>query len=142
MILINKQTKEEVKKGDIVYLSRPKRKVKLVWLSPPHKPSSSGKITVNIEGLDFLSSGATREYYPSVIGCEFIEEETKDCFFTYTKTEVFHLTTEINKREEEDLRLDPSIAMEIWQKHHTNKSDDLITDVEEVSEVCIEEEEL
>ena len=69
----------------------------------------------------------------------------KTCFFTYTQTEIYHFDVDITEEEEAELRMDPDQAMNIWLRHHDDdydKSDDLIQDYEEASEVMIEEEEL
>lgn len=46
--------------------------VEVVYFSPPHKPSSQGKVTVK-----FIPSGDTMEYYVSVINAEWIDREDR-----------------------------------------------------------------
>lgn len=73
MKLIYKGTTREVKVGDVV--ADPSRAADGVlgvvhYFRPPHKPSSSGKVTVQC-------AGAMREYYVSVIGAEWVEREDR-----------------------------------------------------------------
>ena len=136
MVLINKQTGKEVKKGDTIYFERSKATVKLIWLSPPHKVSSQGKITVK------SNSGFTQEYYPSVFGCKYVKkEETKDCFFVLTTTQQFNITMPITKAQEKELREDPELAMSFWELHNPKSNlhhDHAMTTTDVISEVSIE----
>jgi hypothetical protein len=61
--LVNKETQAEIKVGDQVETSDGE-KVTVTWLSPPHKESSQGKVSVRFTGTDNWS----REFYASVIG--------------------------------------------------------------------------
>lgn len=54
----------EVKVGDVITM-KDGEKGKVAYFSPPHKPSSEGKVS--------LENGM--EYYVSVIGAEWIERE-------------------------------------------------------------------
>lgn len=72
MRLVYKETGEEVKVGDVVTLSNEK-KCKVAYFRPPHKTSSSGKVTVQF-GEDKFNC---MEYYVSVIGAEWIEREDR-----------------------------------------------------------------
>ena len=67
MKLVYKGTIDEVQLGDEVTLSDGTI-AKVHYFRPPHKPSSSGKVTVALDGT-------TQEYYVSVIGAEWIERE-------------------------------------------------------------------
>lgn len=71
MRLVYKATGEDVKVGDVVTTSKGK-KCEVKYFRPPHKPSSSGKVTVRFEDSDF-----NMEYYVSVIGAEWIEREDR-----------------------------------------------------------------
>lgn len=71
MRLVYKATGKEVKVGDIVTTSRGD-KCEVKYFRQPHKPSSSGKVTVQFEG-----SNSSMEYYVSVIGAEWIEIEDR-----------------------------------------------------------------
>ena len=67
MQLINKTTGQPVKTGDIVQDSTGQRWV-LEGGREPHKPSSSGFVWVrSIDGR-----GLSREFYPFVIGAEWV----------------------------------------------------------------------
>ena len=71
MRLVYKVTGKEVKVGDIVTTFRGD-KCEVKYFRPPHKSSSSGKVTVQLEG-----SNLSMEYYVSVIGAEWIEREDR-----------------------------------------------------------------
>ena len=71
MRLVYTKSGEEVKVGDVVETSRGE-KCTVKYFRPPHKPSSSGKVTVQLEGHEHCS-----EYYVSVIGAEWIEREDR-----------------------------------------------------------------
>ena len=71
MRLVYKATGKEVKVGDVVTTSKGE-KCEVTYFRPPHKPSSSGKVTVQFEG-----SNSSMEYYVSVIGAEWIEREDR-----------------------------------------------------------------
>ena len=72
MRLVYKENGNEVKVGDVVKLSDGKECI-VRYFAPPHKPSSSGKITVQVEKGEF----DCMEYYVSVIGAEWIEREDR-----------------------------------------------------------------
>jgi hypothetical protein len=65
--LINIADSRELKVGDKVETFRGE-KVTLIGLRPPHKPASSGHVTVK-----FRSSAYDAEFYPSVIGARFLK---------------------------------------------------------------------
>ena len=67
--LINEETGLEVKEGDKVTTFRDEIGT-LVSFAEPHKPSSSGKVYVQFDGLDYR-----REFYPSVIGCKIVDHQ-------------------------------------------------------------------
>ncbi len=59
--LVNTKTLKEIKIGDKVTLADGD-KVKITWLSPPHKPSSQGKVSVEFIGRDW-----SQEFYASIV---------------------------------------------------------------------------
>lgn len=63
--LIYEHTSAPVKPGDIVRLSDGEM-VRISFFNPPHKPASSGKVTV--ETVD----GTQMEYFVGVIGAKWI----------------------------------------------------------------------
>ena len=69
MRLIYKKTGEEVKVGDKVQL-RHEGEVTVTHFARPHKPASSGKVSV--AGDKFNA-----EYFVGVIGAEWIEREDR-----------------------------------------------------------------
>lgn len=71
MRLIYIKTGEEVVIGDQVTL-RDGEVVRVAYFRPPHKASSSGKVSV--EGL---LGGPQSEYYVSVIGAEWVDREDR-----------------------------------------------------------------
>jgi hypothetical protein len=71
MKLVYKATGKEVKIGDVVTTSKGEKCI-VTYFRPPHKPSSSGKVTVKFEGDTF-----GMEYYVSVIGAEWVEREDR-----------------------------------------------------------------
>lgn len=72
MKLVYTDTGKEVKVGDIVKTFRGEE-CKVKYFRPPHKPSSSGKITVQFGDNDLNC----REFYVSVIGAEWIDREDR-----------------------------------------------------------------
>ncbi len=73
MRLVYEETGEEVKIGDVVDIGMSEM-VTVDYFRPPHKPSSSGKVTVGF-GKD--NRGGQIEYYVGVIGAEWIEREDR-----------------------------------------------------------------
>lgn len=67
MKLIYTTTGAPAKLGDIVETFRGERAV-LLGIQQPHKPSSTGRVYIQLEG-----SRASREFFPSVINAEWIE---------------------------------------------------------------------
>jgi len=67
MKLVYNWNNEPVKVGDEVTLSDGK-KVKIHYFRQPHKPESSGKVTVQ-------EDGSTREYFVSIIDAVWIDRE-------------------------------------------------------------------
>ena len=70
MRLVYKSTQKEVKKGD-GHVIRGDVLVVAGWEKPRH-PGSTGRVYVREE-----SGKMSREYYPSVIGAEWIEREDR-----------------------------------------------------------------
>lgn len=71
MRLVYTATGEEVKVGDVVTTERG-TPMKVISFSKPHKPSSSGKVFVEV-----VNDNWKQEYYVSVIGAEWIEREDR-----------------------------------------------------------------
>lgn len=69
MRLVYTKTGTEVKEGDVVEVAHG-QKVEVTYFREPHKPSSSGKVSVR-----YFENDGTMEYYVSVIGAEWIERE-------------------------------------------------------------------
>ena len=63
--LVDKDTGKEIKVGDMRTLYGGEE-VKVTWLSPPHKPSSQGKVSVEYIGRDW-----SQEFYASIVGGEY-----------------------------------------------------------------------
>lgn len=61
-VLLDKDTGEEIKVGDIRSTGRGER-VEVTYLQPPHKPSSQGKVSVKS-----VDEGWSMQYYASVVG--------------------------------------------------------------------------
>lgn len=72
MRLVYKKDGKEVKIGDTIDIGRTpeEKEVEVMYFRPPHKPSSSGKVSVK-----FVASPRSQEFYVSVIGAEWIERE-------------------------------------------------------------------
>ena len=71
MKLINKTTGKELQIGDEVETFRGEP-VRVTYFRPPHKPGSSGKVSV-----EFIGKTWTQELFVSVINCEWIEREDR-----------------------------------------------------------------
>ena len=71
MRLIYTETREPVEIGDFVWLSGREKPATVIHFAKPHKPSSSGKVTVRD------SDERTSEYCVGVIGAEWIEREDR-----------------------------------------------------------------
>ena len=67
--LINKETREEVKEGAIVTDFRGDKSI-LIGFTEPHKPSSTGRVSVKEDGSCFA-----KEYFPSVFGLEIVDHQ-------------------------------------------------------------------
>ena len=67
MKLIYTNTGAPAKLGDIVETFRGERAV-LLGIQEPHKPASTGRVYIQL-----ADSRASREFFPSVIGAEWIE---------------------------------------------------------------------
>lgn len=67
MRLIYTDTGAPVQLGDQVQTFRGERAI-LLGIGEPHKPSSTGRVYIQL-----ADSGASREFFPSVIGAEWIE---------------------------------------------------------------------
>ena len=67
MKLVYSINNDPVQLGDLVTLSDG-TEVKIHYFRKPHKPESSGKVTVQ-------EHGTTREYFVSVIGAKWIDRE-------------------------------------------------------------------
>jgi hypothetical protein len=72
MKLVYTKTGELVRLGDKVTLSDGTEAV-VTFFAPPHKPSSSGKISVKWGG----NESSWSEFYVSVVGAEWIEREDR-----------------------------------------------------------------
>lgn len=72
MRLIHKATGAEVQVGDAVTTFRNEPAVVVDWRKP-HKPASSGFVTVRFLG----EPDYTNEYYAGVVDCEWIEREDR-----------------------------------------------------------------
>lgn len=70
MRLVYEDTGEEVQVGDRILVDGGLAKVD--FFRPPHKPSSSGKVSVLHDGDDM-----SVEYYVGVIGAKWIEREDR-----------------------------------------------------------------
>lgn len=69
MRLVYKETQQEVKVGD-VFINKDGDALKVTYFKEPHKSSSGGKVSVEING-----GPGEMEYYVSVIGAKWIERE-------------------------------------------------------------------
>jgi putative transposon-encoded protein len=69
MRLVYKETQDEVQLGDMVTLSDG-QEVEVTYFRKPHKPGSSGKVSVNSK---FDRIGC--EFFVGVIGAEWIDRE-------------------------------------------------------------------
>ena len=74
MKLVYTKTGTEVKVGDVVEIAHG-QKVKVTYFCEPHKPSSSGKVSVQYFG--YPEGEGTMEYFVNVIGAEWIEREDR-----------------------------------------------------------------
>lgn len=72
MRLVYTATGKEVRVGDRVKTFNGDE-VTVTYFRPPHKPSSSGKVSVKSDGRDY-----SNEYFVSVIGAEWIEREDRE----------------------------------------------------------------
>ncbi len=70
MKLIYTTSGKEVQVGDVVKLDDDES-VRVTYFRPPHKASSSGKVSVK------SAQGWSQEFYVGVIGCEWIEREDR-----------------------------------------------------------------
>ena len=66
-VLVTENTGEEVQFGQR-FLTFRGELVELLGCREPHKPSSSGHVFVR------FADGNTREFYPSVIRCKFVQK--------------------------------------------------------------------
>ncbi len=66
-ILVDKETERPISSGDIRRTSK-EAEVKVICSTPPHKPSSTGKVYV-----EEIDTGWKQEFYPSVINAKFVE---------------------------------------------------------------------
>jgi hypothetical protein len=67
--LIYTKTGQPVNAGDVV-TTRDGSEYRLDFYREPHKPSSTGRVYITP-----LAGGCQREFFPSVIGAEWIERE-------------------------------------------------------------------
>jgi hypothetical protein len=72
MRLVYEASGTEVKVGDFVYIGDDRYTV--MYFAKPHKPASSGKVTVRHPYDDV---GWGEEYYVNVIGAKWIEREDR-----------------------------------------------------------------
>lgn len=68
MRLVYRGTRKEVEVNDEVMVGHELTMV--TGIAKPHKPSSTGRVSVH-----YVYKGFAMEYYPSVIGAEWIERE-------------------------------------------------------------------
>lgn len=66
--LVNEETNEEIKAGQTVKTFRGEEVI-ILRFSDPHKPSSSGRVTVMDKG------GLIRDFFPSVVGAKIVGHE-------------------------------------------------------------------
>lgn len=71
MNLIYNHNQESVEVGDIIELND--MTVKVRYFREPHKPSSSGKISVDVLNVD--GENVCREFYVGVLGARWINRE-------------------------------------------------------------------
>lgn len=71
MKLVYKRSGSEVKIGDIASTFRGEQ-VRVSDFTPPHKPSSTGRVYVQFLDSDSDSPVFTREFFPSVIEAEWV----------------------------------------------------------------------
>lgn len=69
MKLVYETTGEEVKVGDSCVLTD-EEKVKVIGVEEPHKPSSTGRVYVAVDGRP-----GSMSYFPSVIDAKWIERK-------------------------------------------------------------------
>ena len=81
MRLVYKQTGMPVLVGDMARLNDG-TEVEITYFRPPHKPASSGKVSVK------HASGWTQEFYVGVIGAEWIDREDRKGGTTYAEVDV------------------------------------------------------
>lgn len=74
MILVYTKNKTPVYVGDKVEIDDEPYEVK--FFSKPHKPSSSGKVTMSPPGFNDFEHD--REFYVNIIGAEWINREDQD----------------------------------------------------------------
>lgn len=77
MRLVSELTGKEVKAGDVVLVDG---EAWIIQFAPkPHKPESSGRVyLVAPDHEERTTPNATRSYYVSVIGAEWIEREDRE----------------------------------------------------------------
>jgi hypothetical protein len=73
----------EVQVGDNVSVGSEDEPAEIWYFRPPHKPASSGKVTVK------YPSGGAAEYYVGVIGAEWIEREDRPEAWGSLETQYF-----------------------------------------------------
>lgn len=73
MILVHKDTGEEVQKLDTVVDFRGERAVVTGW-QKPHSPASTGRLYVR---MPKDRGGHEQGYYPSVFDCEWVDREDR-----------------------------------------------------------------
>lgn len=78
MKLVYKATGLPVALGDTVILLGSGEEARVAHFKPPHKPSSQGHVTVDFPLHKRRRANATREYYVSIIGAEWIDREDRE----------------------------------------------------------------
>ena len=73
MRLINKETRNEVKIGDTVETFRGEEGI-VTGIDEPRKSGSTGRVYIKFE---YPNAKLTREFFPGVIGAEWIEREDR-----------------------------------------------------------------
>lgn len=71
MRLVDSKTKQPLEVGQMVTTSRGE-KCKLLGITRPHKPSSTGRVTLQFDSEQHHYTG---EFFPGVIDAEWIERE-------------------------------------------------------------------
>ena len=79
MKLVYNEGQSKVEIGDVIAMTDDDDRIglRVEYFRPPHKPSSSGKVSVRVLYRNGEESETTREYYVGVIGAVWIEREDR-----------------------------------------------------------------